>query len=238
MLTDFDKDMYNESSNIMRFVRSEAQTPDSNSAVDENESIDHSLFDDDDDQKLHDSPPSIISMTTGRPKNRSRNPSSSQFNDLSFSSRNGGSYRSLDRLSRGPGRVSVWNEKMTKKIPPPFMGTISSQLQCTLCNYKTVVRVDKFDSVTLNLPDPNTSHLLLSLGQLLGEYVAPENVADVECESCNKICNHTKTLTFTKLPPCLAIHVSRTTWANGCSQKRQDFVHFPESLSMVIVKTS
>lgn len=174
MQTDFDKDMYNESSNIMRFVRSEAQTPDSTSAVDENEAIDHSLFDDDD-HNLRDSPPSIISMTKGRPANRSRNPSSSQFSDLAFSNRNGGSYRSLDRLSRGPGRVSVWNEKMTKKIPPPFMGTISSQLQCSICSHKTIVRVDKFDSVTLNLPDEKKSQPLLSLGQLLGDYVSPEN---------------------------------------------------------------
>lgn len=139
MLTDFDKDSYNESSNIMRFVRSEAQTPDSNqSTVDENESIDHSLFDDDNHKNLslQDSPPSIISMSTGRPVSRSRNPSTSQFNDAAFSSRNCGSYRSLDRLSRGPGRVSVWNEKMTKKIPPPFCGSISSQLLCTSCSHK------------------------------------------------------------------------------------------------------
>ena len=72
----------------------------------------------------------------------------------------------------------------------------------------------------------------MSLGQLLGEYVAPETVNDVECESCNKVASHMKTLTFTKLPPCLAIHVSRTSWSNGQLMKRQDFVHFPESLSM------
>lgn len=233
MMTDFDKEMYNESSNLMRLVRSEAQTPESNqSTVDENESIDHSLLDDDDNKNssLQDSPPSIISMSTGRPA-RSRNPSTSQSNGDPFSKRNCGSYRSLDRLSRGPGRVSVWSEKITKKIPPPFCGSISSQLMCTSCSYKSVVRVDKFDSITLNLPDTKLQ-TLLSLGQLLGEYVAPETVNDVECESCNKIANHTKTLTFTKLPPCLAIHISRSNWTNGQLAKRQDFVHFPESLSM------
>lgn len=140
MLTDFDKELYNESSNLMRLVRSEAQTPESNqSTVDENESIDHSMLDDDDNKNssLQDSPPSIISMTTGRPA-RSRNPSMSQSNGDVFSKRNCGSYRSLDRLSRGPGRVSVWSEKITKQIPPPFRGSISSQLMCTACNYKSV----------------------------------------------------------------------------------------------------
>ncbi|CRK93156.1 CLUMA_CG006475, isoform A [Clunio marinus] len=234
MLTEFDKELYNESSNLMRLVRSEAQTPESNqSTVDENESIDHSMLDLDDDNRnpsLQDSPPSIISATTGRPT-RSRNPSMSQSNGDAFSKRNCGSYRSLDRLSRGPGRVSVWSEKVTKNIPPPFRGSISSQLMCSGCNYKSVVRVDKFDSISLNLPEQKVQ-TLLSLGQLLGEYVAPETVNDVECESCNKIANHTKTLTFTKLPPCLAIHIVRTSWSNGQTTKRNDFVHFPESLSM------
>lgn len=202
MLTEFDKELYNESSNLMRLVRSEAQvrclsglvvknlkiwfqTPESNqSTVDENESIDHSSILDDDDTKnpsLQDSPPSIISTTTGRPA-RSRNPSISQNNGDIFGKRSiAGSYRSLDRLSRGPGRVSVWSEKITKQIPPPFRGSISSQLMCTACSYKSVVRVDKFDSITLNLPDQKIQ-TLLSLGQLLGDYVAPETVNDVECE--------------------------------------------------------
>lgn len=151
MLTEFDKEMYNESSNLMRLVRSEAQTPESNqSTCDENESIDHSMLDDDDNKNssLQDSPPSIISTTTGRPA-RSRNPSMS--NGDAFSKRNCGSYRSLDRLSRGPGRVSVWSEKITKQIPPPFRGSISSQLMCTSCSYKSVnTQLRIFDLINLN----------------------------------------------------------------------------------------
>lgn len=246
MLTEFDKDTYNESSNLLRLVRSEAQTPESNqSTVDENESFDHSMLDDDDKDKssIQDSPPSIISSTTGRPRNSS--------NGDAFK-RNCGSYRSLDRLSRGPGRVSVWNEKVTKQIAIPFKGSISSQLMCSSCGYKSVVRVDKFESVTLNLPETRCQSLL-SLGQLLSDYVSPETLNDVECESCNQISNHNKTITFTKLPPCLvsdffyrifkifllikifslkAIHISRTSWSNGYASKRNDFIHFPESLSM------
>lgn len=171
--------------------RSEAQTPESNqSTVDENESFDHSMLDDD--KSMQDSPPSIISSTTGRPRNSSNNDSFK---------RNCGSYRSLDRLSRGPGRVSVWSDKITKQIAIPFKGSISSQLMCEACHYKSVVKVDNFDSITLNLPEKGGQ--ILSLGQLLGDYVTPETVTDVECESCNHISNHNKTITFTKLPPCL-----------------------------------
>lgn len=199
MLTEFDKDTYNESS-LLRLVRSEAQTPESNqSTVDENESIDHSLFDDDEkDKSNQDSPPSIIStISVNRPRNSPMN------NGDAFSNRRScGSYRSLDRLSRGPGRVSVWNDKITKQISIPFKGSISSQLMCSACSYKSVVRVDKFESITLNLPEARNQSLL-SLGQLLSDYVAQETVTDVECESCNQISNHNKTITFTKLPPCL-----------------------------------
>lgn len=194
MLTEFDKDNYNESTSLLRFTRSEAQTPESNqSTVDENESIDHSMFDDD--KSLQDSPPSIISTSTIRQRNN-------LVNGDAFNRRNCGSYRSLDRLSRGPGRVSVWNANLTKQIAIPFKGSLSSQLTCAACNYKSVVRVDKFESITLNLPE-NSNQSLLSLGQLLSEYVQPETVTDVECESCSQISNHNKTITFTKLPPCL-----------------------------------
>lgn len=197
MLTEFDKETYNESSNLLRLVRSEAQTPESNqSTVDENESIDHSMFDDDDkDKSNQNSPPSIISATTIRQRN-------TNFGNGDAFNRHHGSYRSLDRLSRGPGRVSVWNANLTKQIAIPFKGSLSSQLTCSACNYKSVVRVDKFESITLNLPEIS-SQSLLSLGQLLGEYVQPEIVTDVECESCNQISNHNKIITFTKLPPCL-----------------------------------
>ena len=68
----------------------------------------------------------------------------------------------------------------------------------------------------------------LSLGHLLSEYTAPEVVNDVHCESCNENVPHTKTVTFARLPACLCIQMSR----NLGPLYRQDFVHFPESLSM------
>lgn len=119
------------------------------------------------------------------------------------------------------------------------------------------MRYDKFDSISLPLPE--TKNPGLSLGHLLSEYIAAENLTDVTCESCNETCNHTKSVTFAKvkykvvdnnirkqhslncplsiyefqLPACLCIHISRNTWLpSGQMLKRQDYVHFPESLSM------
>lgn len=60
-----------------------------------------------------------------------------------------------------------------------------------------MVRYDKFDSISLPLPESKNPGL--SLGHLLSEYVAVENLTDVTCESCNETCNHTKSLTFAKV---------------------------------------
>lgn len=65
------------------------------------------------------------------------------------------------------------------------------------CGYKSVVRYDKFDSISLPLPEIKNPGL--SLGHLLSEYVSSENLTDVTCESCNETCNHTKSVTFAKV---------------------------------------
>lgn len=94
-----------------------------------------------------------------------------------------------------------------------------------------MVRYDKFDSITLSLPEIKNPGV--SLGNLLSEFIQPETLNGVQCDSCNETTAHTKTLTFGKLPACLCIHIARTTWLpTGHAYKRQDFVHFPETLSM------
>lgn len=155
----------------------------------------------------------------------------SQQQNGTLNKRSSGSCRSLERLTRGPGRVSVWGDRQQIQVPHPFRGGLSSQLCCSGCGYKSVVRYDKFDSITLSLPELKNPGI--SLGNLLTEFIQPETLNGVQCESCNETTSHTKTLTFSKLPPCLCIHIARTTWLpTGHAYKRQDFVHFPETLSM------
>uniref|UniRef100_U5ETS9 ubiquitinyl hydrolase 1 n=1 Tax=Corethrella appendiculata TaxID=1370023 RepID=U5ETS9_9DIPT len=234
MLSDFLNPDYDESTNFNRFSRSEANTPDSPHSTC-TETGNDNLENDDDQGSLPASPPSIISAYTGRPS-RPRTismagpaPNGSAVSMLN--KRVSGSCRSLERLSRGPGRVSVWSEQASIQVPHPFRGGLSSQLICSGCGYKSVVRYDKFDSITLSLPEAKNPGL--SLGHLLTEFIQNESLNDVQCESCNESTTHTKSLTFSKLPACLCIHISRTTWLpTGGAFKRQDFVHFPESLSM------
>lgn len=66
-------------------------------------------------------------------------------------------------------------------------------------SFQSVVRYDKFDSISLPLPENKNPGL--SLGHLLSEYIAPENLSDVVCESCNNTHSHTKSVTFAKVTP-------------------------------------
>ncbi|XP_016968010.1 ubiquitin carboxyl-terminal hydrolase 30 homolog [Drosophila biarmipes] len=237
MLTDFLNMEYDESTSLQRLVRSEAHTPDSPASVCEREGNDRlgSLLD-----AVSPGTPfgfplasELESLATptlgGERSSRPRLPQSQQEEGLSR--RVSSSCRSLERLHRGPGRVSIWSNMMPSQVAHPFQGAMGAQIVCNGCGSKSAVRYDKFDSVTLNLPPQRRTGL--SLGHLLSDYITSEDLSDVKCDSCNETTTHTKSVTFAKLPACLCIHVARTVWLpTGQVCKRQDYVHFPESLSM------
>lgn len=186
MLSDFCKSDYDESTNLLRNVRSEAHTPDSPQSV---------CNDDPDDEHILDNVTMSPMLLPAERKSRSKSIQNHQNGDVS--KRNSISYRSLERLNRGPGRVSVYGEQAQIQIPHPFRGAQSSQMICTGCAYRSVVRYDKFDSISLPLPE--TKNPGLSLGHLLSEYIAAESLTGVKCESCGDTCNHTKSVTFAKV---------------------------------------
>lgn len=226
MLSDFCNPDYDESTNLLRQVRSEAHTPDSPHSMCGDRDGDVDL----DEHSLNDSDPNMspnLSITTRASRPRTMQP---PIGD-GLHKRNSESCRSLERLSRGPGMVSIWSEKAHIQVPHPFQGALGSQMVCCSCAHKSTVRYDKFDSITLNLPEERRTGL--SLGQMLSEYIASENLSDVKCDACDEYTTHTKSITFAKLPACLCIHIARTTWlSTGQACKRPDYVHFPESLSM------
>ncbi|XP_026272674.1 ubiquitin carboxyl-terminal hydrolase 30 homolog isoform X2 [Frankliniella occidentalis] len=125
----------------------------------------------------------------------------------------------------------------TQQNPSPFRGTLTSQLKCTECGFKSALRFDKFDTLSLPLPTPaKRQHTLQTL---LNNFVSTEIVKDVSCSNCSKeqekpvLTTAMKTLNFGKLPKCLCFHIVRTTWnADGSPWKREDFVDFPEFLIM------
>ncbi|XP_058063290.1 ubiquitin carboxyl-terminal hydrolase 30 homolog isoform X1 [Anopheles bellator] len=233
MLSDFCNTEYDEATSLTRYTRSEAHTPDSPHSVctEHEEAPDTSLALD----GSYGSPNAIMAAFGSSP--RYGQPTHSETTEVHHepnrfvSKRHSTSYRSLERLNRGPGRVSVWGDRQQNHIPHPFRGGLGSQLCCAACGYKSTVRYDKFDSITLPLPETVTPGL--GLGNLLSDFIQPETLDAVQCESCGENAPHTKALTFSKLPACLCVHIARTTWhASGRAQKRLDSVHFPETLSM------
>lgn len=84
--------------------------------------------------------------------------------------------------------------KFTLSGPPPlpvnhpFCGTLTSQLKCTECGYKSPVRYDKFESLSLTLPIGmgDLGWGRHKLHQLLSNFVTAEVVNDVSCEGCNR----------------------------------------------------
>ncbi|XP_050316299.1 ubiquitin carboxyl-terminal hydrolase 30 homolog [Anthonomus grandis grandis] len=173
-----------------------------------------------------------------------------------------GSVMSLNELCRSTGALSFrgsgirrnrWISRSCRALqmsgPPaqpvghPFAGTLTSQLRCTECGYKSSVRYDKFESLSLPLPSGagDLGWGRHKLHQLLTNFVTPEVVQDVQCEGCNRdrdpaltpiLSRQIKILNFGKLPVCLCIHISRNTWSADGISKRQDYIQFPMRLSM------
>ncbi|KOB74672.1 Ubiquitin-specific protease [Operophtera brumata] len=124
--------------------------------------------------------------------------------------------------------------------PPPFRGTLASRMQCTVCNTKSPIRYDKFDSISLSMANASTGLTgSFSLAGLLRAFTAPEMLKGVKCEKCcpeptagepmpqGAYTKHIKTL------PCvLCVHIGRVEWAGGALSKRCEFVAFPETLPM------
>ncbi|KZC04513.1 PREDICTED: ubiquitin carboxyl-terminal hydrolase 30 homolog [Dufourea novaeangliae] len=155
--------------------------------------------------------------------------------------------RSSELLSKNVGDVGnkesfrSWSSLCAMPVPNiptmsieahPFSGLLTSQLQCSNCKWKSPVRYDKLETVSLPLPPmgphTRTHH---TLEELLTRFVTSEVIQDVLCDGCGMRCFATKTLTLGKLSKCLCLHISRTTWSpSGTPIKRDDLVKFPQIL--------
>jgi len=171
--------------------------------------------------------------------------------DVVFNKPAGDSESNAESLPADLRLVNKQGDLITRKIVPkydcnrnyqasPFCGLLTSQLQCVQCGYKSVLRYDKFDSLSLHFPDNARSHH--TLYQLLDHYTLTEAVGGVACEGCNqgrpsgeplRTATSLKSLSIGKLPKCLCIHIHRISMgSNSTPYKRPDYVDFPEYLIM------
>ncbi|PZC85884.1 ubiquitin carboxyl-terminal hydrolase 30 homolog [Helicoverpa armigera] len=152
--------------------------------------------------------------------------------------------RSLCHLS-SVGRRWITPAAARPPPAPPFRGTLASRLQCTVCEHKSPIRYDKFDSISLSMTNASVGLTgSFSLSGLLRAFTAPELVKGVRCSKCcpepaqpdaatpPAYTKHIRTVSFGKLPYCLCLHIGRVEWQGGALSKRGEFVAFPETLSM------
>ncbi|KAG7208901.1 hypothetical protein KM043_015082 [Ampulex compressa] len=134
------------------------------------------------------------------------------------SSKNEGSFRPWSSLCTMP-----FSSLPSKSVEVhPFSGLLTSQLQCSNCKWKSAVRYDKLETISLPLP-PAGLHIGLqhTLEDLLLRFVSSEIVHDVLCDGCTTRCIATKTLTLGKLPKCLCLHISRTELSTSGKRKNE-----------------
>lgn len=145
MLSDFTNSEYDESTSLMRQVRSEAHTPDSphSTGADHEDANDDATSSGNGGGAFNESRRSRSRFTANGNANgiggngHHGNGNGNGKGEVDYvSKRNSVGYRSLERLSRGPGRVSVWSEEAQIQVPHPFRGAQSSQMICSGCSYK------------------------------------------------------------------------------------------------------
>lgn len=104
--------------------------------------------------------------------------------------------RALSRssLSLAPGSIWGWAAGdsappppvILPPQPPPFTGTLVSRLSCERCGRRSPLRTERFDSLTLPLPEPSWRRGVrqhVRLHDLLAKLTQPERVQGVRCES-------------------------------------------------------
>ncbi|XP_050430390.1 ubiquitin carboxyl-terminal hydrolase 30 homolog isoform X2 [Adelges cooleyi] len=146
----------------------------------------------------------------------------SMSNENNVGPRNGGDKKHLDK-----------NQNVK---PPPFLGYLSNNIECSLCHYKSSLNYEKFYVISLNLPE--RPQLMVELSDLLDNYIMTERLESLPCKNCDKNNTETggksfvKSVKFGKLPSCLCLHLIRTEYSKDRPLKRKDFVEFPEYLKM------
>jgi len=115
---------------------------------------------------------------------------------------------------------------ISEPISQIFQGQMASTVKCSRCN-KTTIKTDNTQDVSLHIEtDASTS-----LEEKLYNFFQPETLEGENaywCDTCQKPCRATKTLSYTRTPTILIVHLKRLI----LEKKIQNHIPFGTALDM------
>ncbi|KAG1472886.1 hypothetical protein G6F56_001274 [Rhizopus delemar] len=110
-----------------------------------------------------------------------------------------------------------------------FQGQYKSQLTCLTCQ-TTSTTYNAFMSLSLPIPATRNGPSSVDIYQCLDAFVKKEVLEKDDawhCSHCKKLCRATKTLTISKLPDVLLIHLKRFSFDGPFNNKLETMVNSP-----------
>jgi len=108
-----------------------------------------------------------------------------------------------------------------------FQGQFRNRLECMTC-HKTSTTYNSF--MYLSLPIPSTKNSKVDIQQCLDAFVKTEVMEKADawnCPRCKTLRRATKTLSLSRLPPVLLIHLKRFSFKGPFTDKIEKHVDFP-----------
>lgn len=138
----------------------------------------------------------------------------------------------FERLPDWKASAVAWEkylERNSSVVVSLFQGQYRSRLTCLTC-HTTSTTYNSFMSLSLPIPATRTSPTTVNLYQCL-DYFVKEEILDNDdawhCPRCKKLCRASKSLTISKLPDVLLIHLKRFSFDGPFNNKLETMVDSP-----------
>jgi len=115
-------------------------------------------------------------------------------------------YRKGDPADAHELLIALIND-ISEPISQIFQGQMASTVQCSRCN-KTTIKTDNTQDISLHIQTDSST----SLEEKLYNFFQPETLEGENaywCDTCQKSCRATKTLSYTRTPTMLIVHLKR-----------------------------
>jgi len=128
-------------------------------------------------------------------------------------------YRKGDPADAHELLIALIND-ISEPISQIFQGQMASTVQCTHCN-KTMTNTENTQDISLHIDADSST----SLGEKLHNFFQPETLEGENtywCDTGQKSCRATKTLSYTHIPTILIIHMKRSVLSHTRALKSRD----------------